>query len=87
VEKNNERRFNNIISIFKYILNSGLISAVINVQLISAKSASPYLCTINVCMGMGRQLCMLSKCVQELNIEITINRMCLGLISENDFRE
>ncbi len=61
MEKNNERRFNNIILIHKYILNGGLISAVINVQLISAqRSASPDLCTINVCMGMGIQLCMLN---------------------------
>jgi hypothetical protein len=36
------------------MLNVGLISTVINVQLISSqRNDSPYLGMINVCMGMG----------------------------------
>ncbi len=48
-----ERNCNNILFIYKYMFDVGLVSAVINVQLILAqRNDLPFLCTINVCLGM-----------------------------------
>jgi hypothetical protein len=49
-----ERICNKILWIYKYMFDVGLVSAVIYVQLILAqRNDLPFLCTINVCLGMG----------------------------------
>jgi hypothetical protein len=61
------------------MLNVGLISTVINVQLISSqRNDSPYLGTINVCMGMGIYVVVHDHCFVSKSLETISNMMCRG---------